>query len=362
MKPVFFFLLLVVTAFSQPFKYESNSRVEGYYTVFNGAECVLNNEGYQIFKNSKVISSVSLTGKKIFLRSREDFYFAIANFEFNIDSDEYPVTIDLFNSSFEKSSYSFNSPSGLPHPSITLTDNGRIILFDPLTFTIEVISNDQSYKYTLDKASEFEMERSFYTAADADNFYLLVSERPVNPDEDIENVFLYTADQEFTSIDKRSLPIDVPTFMSVGEGNIIASGIDFTPGGANAHTFIINGNEIQEKSFAVEKLININGGYAAKYGNSLYLLDENYEITSTRNFGGYITDIAFVDRGVAVLLNEDTWRIYNTGEKLDVEMNIALDYLDGGIPPELGFAEDTLVIYANDNTYILNEFVRRRTK
>jgi hypothetical protein len=358
MKSIVIFLLLVTAGYSQPFKYKNSDKIEGLYAVFNGAEFLVNKDGYTVLNNSAETAKVVITGKKIFIESPGGEYFAVANFAFDSDKNEYPVRIDVFNSSLESRTYVFQAPHGLPHPSVNLTDNGELILFDPMTYRVEVHSSEGIKEYSLEKSVEFEMERAFYTAVDDENFYLLIMESSLNPGEDADNVFLYVAGFDFIIKEKRIINVDVPVAMFLDKGKLLVSGVDFQPAGTDYRSYVISSERTELLPYAFEKIERYNNGYAAKYGSRLFLLDENYKVTGSRDFNARITDIAVFDAGVAVLVKEDEWNVYTIGEKMDIDKNVSLDYLNGGNAPVFGFAEDTLVLQAQDNTIVLNEFIR----
>jgi hypothetical protein len=360
MKSVVILLLLVFTSYSQPLKYNENSSIEGCYIVFYGAEFFLNNEGYSIVSKSGEISGIALAGKKIFIISKNHSYLAIASFAFSSDKRDYPVTIDVYNNLFEPARYTFLAPYDYPHGSLSLTDMGEVILFDPLTYRIEIFSTEGKKEYSLEKSVDFEMERSFYTDVDKNNFYLLISERPLSPEEDGENVFFYSADLSFASVGKRSVDIDIPVGLYNHSGNLFLSGIGYNKGDFLTKTFIISDEGIKEAAYAFEKLEQYNDGYAAKFGSILYLLDKDLSPVYEHDFGNHIADIAVTEAGVAVLVREANWRIYNIGEQMEIDKNIILNYPGGGNPPKFGYTEDTLLLHTEDSTFIFNDFVRRR--
>jgi hypothetical protein len=358
MKTVVIFLLLVFTSYSQPLKYKESSSIKGYYAVFSGAEYILNDEGYTVTLNREVITGKTLSGKKLCIRSGNALYMAVVSFSFSEDKTDYPITIDVYNSNLELTTYTFTAPYDLPHPSINVTDNGDVILFDPLTYKIEFLSGEGKKEYILEKEIDFEMERAFFTAIDGDDYYLLISEPRDNPIEKSNDVFLYVTGDDFILKEKRNIGFDIPVGLFLYEGKIIVSGAEFRNSGVSFKSFIID-EEIREIPYAFERLIRRENGYAAKYGNKILLLDEELRLIDEKIFNNYITDIAETEAGLLVLIKDDTWRFYNIGENMDIKKNVLLEHTGRGKPPVIGFAEDTLLLHTDEYTYIFNEFVRR---
>jgi hypothetical protein len=358
MKLVLILLLLANTLYPQPLKFSTDNRHKGYYAVFNGTEFFMDSEGYRV----KEISSEKIyriSGRKVFFISENREYCAIANFAFNESKEDYPVTIDLFNRSLEKVTFSITAPYDLPHPGINISDDGEIILFDPLTYKVEIYSINGKKDYIIKKDVESYQEHSFFTISDSGNFYLLISEKTEDINEGPEVVYFYSAGAEFENILRKKMEIETPVFFGIADEKMVISGVDFKHGQAVYKTFILDGDEILERPFSIESLLIYEDGFAAKFGNSVYVLNKELNIISSLQVNGWIKDLAVFNNGIQVLLNDKGWRILSISKNMNVDFDFALDYLSGGVLPRLQRVGDNLLLYDNDYTYILNEFVRR---
>ena len=199
MKSVFIFLL-ASTLYSQPLNLTTNNRIAGYYTVFNGVEINFNNESFTLIKDSVEISTKFTNGTKIFLASDNMQYFAIVNFGFGKDKSDYPIDIYTYSMYLDSISYNFIAPYDLPHPSINLNDNGEVFLFNPLNYQVTELTKEGKKEFSLEKSVEFEMERSFFSDINNGKYFLFISEKPLSPEEDADNVYLYTSDLSFQNI------------------------------------------------------------------------------------------------------------------------------------------------------------------
>jgi hypothetical protein len=358
MKPIIIFLLLVFSLNSQPLK-PSEKTVSGFYTVFNGKELILADDSYSITENSEAVVNVRLQGRKILRHSEDKNYFTIITYSFSGDKNDYPVTIDVYDADLKLSRYQLEAPYDLPHPSFLLKNNGEVIVFDPLTYSLDILSKEGTKKYSLEKDVDFQMERSFFSVLHSGKFYLLISEKPLSPHEEEDNVYLYTADEDFQNIRKETIDLDVPVYLGITGEKIFISGVEFEGQNVFLRSFSINGQGIAQYPFTVEQLKKTEDGYIGKYAGTLYKFNDNFEIAGKTEFEGYIKDFVVSGPEIFVLSNSNGWKIFTIDRNMKIISQNALEAVIAGASPNLGFAGQELLLFGDDSTYFLNEFVRR---
>jgi hypothetical protein len=322
------YVIKVISAQTLQIEREYNAR----HYEFNDIEINLTPGNYNIINNNIEIYSESIHGKKIFKSSSEQNYFFIANYQFTDSKNDYPVEVNVFN---REGSLVFNrkflAPYDLPHPLLSINDQGVLTLFDPLSFKVRLIDRTSDNELELEKEVPFEMERAAFVEMNDDFLFILASQSALDITENKNNVNLYKVSLVDLKIDKKELDYNTPTLLKITGNSLFISGVKFEEskqvGRTMKYDFELN---IQAANHKIIEKMSANGGKLyAKYLNVIYDLNADLTVSNEKKLPGNerILDLKISDGKLIVVgTNELTGsHLYSILPDLRVDFNAALD-------------------------------------
>lgn len=308
---------------------------KGYNTShyeLNDLEINLTSENYNIINSNGEIYSESINGRNIFKTSSNQNYFFIASYKFTDSKNNYAVEVNVFN---REGSLVFNqkflAPYDLPHPLLSINDQGVLTLFDPLNFKVRLIDHTSDNELELEKEVPFEMERTAFLEMNDDFLFILASQSALDITESKNNVYLYKISITDLKIEKRELDFNTPTLLKITENNIFISGVKFEElkpvGRTIKYDFELNIQAANDK--IIEKISADSGKLYAKYLNVIYDLNADLTVSNEKKLPGNerILDLKISDGKLIVVgTNELTGsHLYSILPDLRVDFNAALD-------------------------------------
>ncbi len=301
----FFGFLISVSAQSLKVEKEFNSS----YFELNGLEIKLTYDDIVITKDNQNIYLENLSGKKIFKSSPAENYSFIGNFHFPTEKIDYPVEVRVFDRKGEMIfPYKFVAPYDLPHPLLSLNDNGILASFDPLNFKVKLISEETYDEIALEKDVPFEMEKAAFMEITEDFLFVLTSHQALDITETANNVSLYRINLSDKSIDKKIIEYNTPTLLKIIGGYVFVSGVKFEDLKPIGKTIKLDLNlkELSANDRIIEKIIPYGKKYYAKYFNTMCDLSSDLSVSNEKQLseGGRILDIAIINEKLIALTNK----------------------------------------------------------
>ena len=358
-----FFLTLLIPFFSLTFLASQTLEIEqelysGYYEI-NDLSVNFSSEDFSITKNGNVIFTEILKGKKNFRTSAGQNYFLVANYEFSNEKTAYLIEVRVFNQNGEMVlSYKFQADFDLPHPLISINDQGILALFDPLSFKVKLISDEFTHEIELEKDIPFEMEKASFMEMNNAFLYVLTSERALDITENASNVKLYKIGLSDLSIDKKEIDYNTPTLLKLVDDNLFVSGVKFESYKPIGKTikYDLQLNELAANDKIIEKIIADGENIYAKYFNTLYELNEDLkavnELTLPNN--ERITDIkSFEDKIVVATNNFGKNFLYLFSKNLNIDFKLTLYIFDNNNVKDLSISGNHIVIQNESKSVII---------
>lgn len=259
--------------------------INGSYYKLNDLEINLSSDQISIMRNNENIYSENISGKKVFKSSPGGNYFFIASFLFSNEKSDYPIDIKVFEKTGEMIfRYKLTAPFDLPHPLISVNDNGFLALFDPLKFSVDFIGKESNRKVELEKDVPFEMEKAAFMEMNDDYLFVLTSQTALDVTENSENVKLYKINLSGLEIDKIELDYNTPTLLKIIDENVFVSGVKFENYKPLGKTIKYDSqlHQIASNDRILEDIIGYENGFYAKYFNRIYYLRNDLSIVNEK--------------------------------------------------------------------------------
>lgn len=340
---------LIISASAQPIKLvkEFNSN----YYEFHEFEINLTSENINISRNGQNSYSENIIGKKILVTSPAENYFLIASYQFSNQKIDYPVEIRVFDRDGSVVfPFKFFAPFDLPHPLITINDNGLLALFDPLSFKVKLISQDSYNEIELEKDIPFEMEKVSFVEMNEDFLFILTSQNALDITENASNVTLYRVNLFDLKRDKVIIDYNTPTLLKLIGGNVFVSGVKFEnlkPIGKTIK-YDLNLNQLSSNEKIIEKLIPHGKKYYAKYFNTIYDLENDITILNEKQLstGERILGLALLSEKLVVVTDISKKNIlYCFLSDLRVDFKAPLDIFGVNKTEDFSISENFLIIH-----------------
>lgn len=358
MKRVLIFILFIPTFLAaQTLQVEKTFNSSIYF--LNELEIDLSGESIRITEDSQNIYTENISGKKIFKSSSAENYFLIANFQFSTNKVDYSVEVRVFDKKGEMIfPFKFIAAYDLPHPLLTINDNGVLGFFDPLAFKIKLLSDDSYQEFQLEKEVSFEMEKAAFMEMTEDFLFVLTSHAALDITENASNVMLYRINIVDSKVDKRIFDYNTPTYFGIIEGYVYISGVKFENLQPIGRTFKLNLNMETQSSNdkIIEKIFSWGNLLYAKYFNKIYQLDKDLAIINQFQFaaGERIIDIFCSDKKLfaSTSLSGKNF-LHLLSHDLNVDFTNSLDIFEINNLSDVNTNKNTLVIHHDSKTTVL---------
>ena len=341
-------LFISVSSSAQPVQVEKE--LNSSYYEFNEFEINLTSNQISISRNTQDVYFKNINGKKVCKLSLGGNYFLIANFQFSEQKKDYPVEIDVFDRSGSLVfSYEFLALYDLPHPLLTVNDEGILSLFDPLNFKVKIISESSETEIELEKDIPFEMERASFIDVNNDYLFILTSLNTLDITEAGSNVGLYKVSLQNLSFDKKSLDYNTPTLLKIIDDNIFVSGVNFENlkpiGKTIKYDFELKHLSSNDK--IIETMIPNDEELYAKYFDIIYNLKNDLSVINEKQLteGERILDLGIWNEKLIIVTNiSGENNLYCFFHDLHVDFKVALHNFGVNKIEDLSILENLVVI------------------
>ena len=349
---VLLYLIKTISAQTLQIEREYNAR----HYEFNGIEINLTPEKFTIIKNNVEIYSENINGKKVFKASSEQNYFYVANYQFKDSKNDYLVEVKVFNREGSLVlSRKFVAPFDLPHPLLSINDQGVLALFDPLSFKVRLINQVSENKVELEKDIPFEMERAAFIEMNDDFLFILASQNALDITENQNNVNLYKISLADLKIEKGELDYNTPTLLKISENNIFISGVKFEElkpvGKTIKYDFELNVLAFNDK--IIERICSFGDKSYGKYFNTIFGLKEDLSVLFETSLSDNerILDFTADESKVIVVTNKlGQYYLYYFSPDLDIDFKTALNNFGTDIIDDFTISENLIFVHHNSNT------------
>lgn len=353
------FLLLVTSVqYAQQKESIQEEQLDGKNYFLNSIRVQTTDEIINVFPKTGSPEAYYLKGTKHARYSPSNNYLLISNFNFSTDKADYDITYLLFDKAGDRiSEYRDKAPYDLPHKLSAVTDEGIVILFNPLNFEIEIIDKEMRRSLMLEKEMPFEMERASFISAAGNDIYVISSHKPLDLHDTSVNTYIYKVSLVSDTFEKRETSFSVPTALYVSAEGVAAAGAVYTNGAMEHRLNILSENLEVKSSFNIpaEKICSAGGIFYSKYGSTIYKLEgsssEEFKFDNT----GRITDFIADETGISVLVadSESTY-FYKLSSGLDVVFYTVLNNVESGNYIKLYSAAGKKIILHSNKTLIIN--------
>lgn len=281
MKILLFFIIASVTLLPQDSNIEVLSNSHLIYPYQNG-KIYTDEKSFDLYSGQTKFYSEEISGKKVIYYSEKNSYLLIANYGFKSSKEDYSINYFLFDQSFRLvTKYTEIAPFDLPHSIAEVSDNGFIILFDPLSYKLKVIDEKGINEISLRKDISFEMERTAFIRCSEDKIVIGVNEVAMNNTEAEAQIDIFIINKTTTGISQSKLKLSVLTGLYIDKDRIFVSGVLWNNSTVQSKTFIYETSSeelIQVKDFNFENIVSVDNGYTIAIGNKIKSISEDGSI------------------------------------------------------------------------------------
>ena len=351
------FLFANCLTFTQQLTLKKIDEVPAYLQQLKDLQIKLSSKNIDIRKSGESVFSEAIYGQKILKISPAQKYFLIADFNFTEDKTDYKISVIVFD---EKGSI-FNrvelkSFFDLPHPLISINDNGVISAFDPYKFELNIFEGDVKNKINLEKDMPSEIERASFVEMNNEDVYILSSIEPLSIGNSETNANLYKINLDNYRVVEKKVDYSTPVLLKLIDDQVIISGIKFNNSVAMPNISIMNSRMevLKETNLAAEKFINFDSDYIIKYGSAVYKLDKNLNKESEYFFTNNerIEDFAVIGEKIMVLTRKaNLYNIFNLSKSFKLNAEAAVQIPNNSFK-SLSVQGDKLLIHTDKETFL----------
>lgn len=227
MKYINFFLAAFILFSSALLAFDKNDfkEIKCKYFIFNNKEIFLFQNDFQI-KDENISIKKSIEGKKDFIVSDNSNYLLLINYGFLKSKENYSVTLFLFNRKLDLIlEKEFKANFDLPHPIFSVNNNGLISSFNPIDFSLEIISENTSKLIKLKKVENLILERKSFLIPSSENIFVAATKEQMNFESSTPNVLLFSVDLNNSRITEKEIDLSTIISFQLIDDKIFLSGI-----------------------------------------------------------------------------------------------------------------------------------------